>query len=324
MYRWAFLLVWVVSAAAWSQDVPPQAPPLPQIAAATADVVASAYVLQRGDDIEVRAYDIPELNTAVRIRPDGKVSLLLLDEVEAAGKTPVALGDELTAEYSHHFRKPRITVVVKSFAAQIVYVGGEVAEPTSLPLRSGLTAVQAIMAAGGLKDSATGEQIVVVHDGNGGTVRTDPVSVTDVLLRRRPDPVLQPSDMVYVQKSYLNVYVGGEVGKPGLIPIAGDMTMLTAILQAGGFKETARTGSVILIRNSGNGTPVASKVKVNDVFLASAHTKLNPYDVIFVPKSRIARIDKFIDQYVRQLSPAILSFGFSYLIGQSVASTPLF
>ncbi|MDE3164697.1 MAG: SLBB domain-containing protein [Acidobacteriota bacterium] len=308
------LAIWLSGASLAFCQTTPAAPPPP---------APASYVLQTGDDLEIRAYNIPELNTALRIRPDGRISLLLLDDVDAAGKTPEELGRILTAEYSKHFRNPKITVVVRSFAAQTVYVGGEVEKAGPLPLLNGLTAVQAVVGAGGLKESTSGDQVVVVHNSNTPNPTSETLDVNQVLAQKTPDRVLQPSDVVYVKKSYLNIYIGGEVAKPGLVPLSGGMTMLSAIIQAGGFKDTAKTDSVVLIRDSGHGTPVTSKVKVNDVFLASAHTRLKPFDVIFVPKTRIARMDKWVDQYIRQLSPAILSFGFSYLIGQG-SLTPIF
>lgn len=304
----------LVLGTAWAQD----SGPAPGSASAEA---RSSYTLQPLDDIEIRAYNIPELNTALKIRPDGRIAVLLLDEITAAGKTPEELSQLLTTEYSKHFRKPKITVVVRSFAAQSVYVGGEVTKAGAVPLRSGLTAVQAVVGAGGLKETVSGDEVLIVHDAGTQTEKTEVVNVNDVLKRRRPDTVLKPSDIIYVQKSYVNVFVGGEVAKPGLVPLGGNMTMLTAILEAGGFKETAKASAVVLIRDNGNDKPEFSKVKMDDVMVASAHTKLKPYDVIYVPKSRIAKIDKAVDQWVRQLSPAILSFGFSYLIGQGVTTT---
>jgi protein involved in polysaccharide export with SLBB domain len=197
-----------------------------------------------------------------------------------------------------------------------------VGKPGVLPLVNNLTAVQAVVEAGGLKDTSSGDQVVVVRDINTGAPKTETLNLQEVIERKRPDAVLEPSDLVYVQKSYLNVYVGGEVAKPGMIPVSGDMTMMSAIIQAGGFKGSAKTDSVVLVRDNGKGGPIITKVKLSDVFLSSAHTKLKPYDLIFVPKTRIAKIDKWVDEYLRQLSPAVLTFGFTYLFGQKYVTTP--
>jgi protein involved in polysaccharide export with SLBB domain len=83
---------------------------------------------------------------------------------------------------------------------------------------------------------------------------------------------------------------------PGLVPLNGDLTVLAAIFQAGGFRPTAKTDSVVLVRDSGKGSPAATKIKLDDVFLSTPHTKLKPFDVVFVPKSRIAKLNQWVDQ----------------------------
>jgi protein involved in polysaccharide export with SLBB domain len=271
------------------------------------------YVLQAGDDVSVRAYNLPQLDTDARIRPDGKISLLLLDDVQAAGLTPRQLSWNLTRGFSTHFRNPKVTVIVRNIAAQSVYVGGEVAIPSAIPVRGSMGAVQAVVSAGGSKENAS-DEVVIVHKTPEGPKR-ETVSVREVVQGTRPDPVIGPSDTVYVQKSLVSVYVGGEVAKPGLVPLTGSATVLTAVFQAGGLRPTAKTDEIILLRDSGNHTPTATKISLNDVFTDAPHTKLQPYDVVFVPKSRIAKVDQWIDQWVRQLSPATLSLGFSYLFG---------
>jgi polysaccharide export outer membrane protein len=233
------------------------------------------------------------------------------------------LSQFLTEGFAKHFRDPKITVIVKSFASQNVFVGGEVGLPASLPLRGELTAVQAVVQAGGIKDATGADEVTILHKTEAGQQpTTETVSVNDVMSGRKADTVLQPSDVVYVNKSSIQVYIGGEVVHPGMVPLHSDMTMLAAVFQAGGFKPTAKTDAVVLLRDSGKGTPIATKIKLNDVFLASASTTLKPFDVIFVPKSKIAKVDQWMEQYIKQVSPAILSVGFSYLFGMGVASTP--
>jgi polysaccharide biosynthesis/export protein len=297
---------------------PPSPVPSP---AAGAPQSTSEYVLQRGDDLEIRAYNQPELDAAVRIRPDGKISVLLLNDIQASGLTPEQLSQALIEGFSKHFRSPRITVIVKSFAAQTVYVGGEVGLPAAIPLRGDLTAVQAVLQAGGIKDPQASDEVTIVHHLDKGNSTTEKVSVKDVILGQKPDKALGPSDVVYVQRNSINVYVGGEVTHPGMIPLTGDLNVLSAVIQAGGFRLTAKTNEVVLLRDSGKGTPVASKIRLNDVFLSTPQTKLQPFDVVYVPKSRIAKLNQWMEQYVRQMSPATLSVGFSYLFGQSFGTS---
>lgn len=116
----------------------------------------------------------------------------------------------------------------------------------------------------------------------------------------------------------LKVYVGGEVEHPGLFPLDGTLTALSAVLQAGGFRPTARTDSVILIRNEGNERTEVAKLNLKDVFgKGSPDVTLKPFDVVYVPMSKIAQIDRFVDQHVKQILPIPITGGFNYLLGNS-------
>lgn len=118
-----------------------------------------------------------------------------------------------------------------------------------------------------------------------------------------------------------SIFVGGEVVKPGLVPLSGKMTALRAVLQAGGFKPTAQTDSVYLIRNDGKNQAVASRLNLKEVFeKGKADQVLQSFDVVYVPMSKIARLDKFVDQYLRQAIPVNLNAGFTYLLSPNNSS----
>jgi len=114
------------------------------------------------------------------------------------------------------------------------------------------------------------------------------------------------------------IFVGGEVERPGLMPLVGGMNALGAVLMAGGFKSTARTDSVVLIRNAGNNQPIASRLNLKDVLQkGKPDIALQSFDVVYVPMSKIAKVDRFVDQYIRQAIPANLNAGFTYLLGNN-------
>jgi len=187
-----------------------------------------AYILQPRDVLEIRVYNLPELSVSIAIRPDGKVSVPLLNELDAAGRTPAQLAQALTEGYAKEFRNPRVTVIVRSFSNQ-------------------------------------------------------------------------------------NVYVGGEVDKPQMIPLTGQVTVLQAILQAGGMKATAKEKGVILLRNE-NGKPQVRQLSINELLKGQPDIVLQPFDVVYVPKSKVAQVDKWVDQHIRQIVPISLGMDFSYLL----------
>jgi len=181
-----------------------------------------AYLLQPGDNIEIKFAYVPDLNQAQIIRPDGKISLPLIHDVQAAGLTPSELQDALLKQYQDTaLKSPELVVIVREFNSN-------------------------------------------------------------------------------------KIYIGGEVGTPGAQPLLTPTTVLQAILQANGFKNTARANEVLLIRQRAGGGydwQVLNLEKALSGESFAANIPLAPRDVIYVPRSDIANVDLFVDQYIRQVLP---------------------
>jgi protein involved in polysaccharide export with SLBB domain len=116
------------------------------------------------------------------------------------------------------------------------------------------------------------------------------------------------------------VFVGGEVTRPGMFDLASDVTVMDALLQAGGPKYTA-SKYALLIRRSDNERPSIRKISLERHRMEAAEAtmiRLEPFDVVMVPESKIAHTDRWVDQHIRQLIPANLGVGFSYLFNGTV------
>jgi polysaccharide biosynthesis/export protein len=124
------------------------------------------YRIRVGDQLSVKLFYNPELNHELVVRPDGKISLQLLQEVVAAGLTPAELNEVLKQGYSKHLEQPEITVVVNSFAGHKVYVGGEVSEPGVRELVGPTTVLQAVMMSRGFRETAKTDEVVVIRRGD--------------------------------------------------------------------------------------------------------------------------------------------------------------
>jgi protein involved in polysaccharide export with SLBB domain len=116
------------------------------------------------------------------------------------------------------------------------------------------------------------------------------------------------------------VYVGGEVQRPGVYKLVHRMGVLEGIIEAGGFLDTARTNQVVLIRRTSDNKPMLKLVNVHDIIEGRLRTDdndvpLNRYDVVFVPKSSVAEVDVWIDQYITRILP--FSRNFSYTINRA-------
>jgi len=163
------------------------------------------YFLQPGDALDIKFLYNPELNENVIIRPDGKISLQMIDETRAAGLTPAQLNEALTKAYSSQLKQPRITVIVKSFAGQRIYVGGEVYTPRTLTVNGKIDALQAIMDAGGFRPDAKPSSVMIISKDKENRPVARKVDLKKVLkgAPSTEDFTLKPFDVVYVPKTEL-------------------------------------------------------------------------------------------------------------------------
>ncbi len=133
------------------------------------------------------------------------------------------------------------------------------------------------------------------------------------LLAKRSSERLRDPEVVVTVSRFADkpIYVAGEVGKPGAIPYRSGLTPLQAVVASGGFLETARVDSVILVRNGPGGTYVARKLDLDEVVRAGVEEPiaLAPHDIIFVPRTPIAEANLWVKQHVTDLIPFVRGFG---------------
>ena len=162
-------------------------------------------ILEPGDVVKCQFLYWPELDDEQAIRPDGKLSLRLVGEVRAQGLKPDELRTELVSLYEDKIKQPDINVVVTSFVSQRVYVGGEVRVPGILPLRGRLTALQAIMQAGGFNKGAAKMSSVVIIRQQDGKQCAQAINLKKTLQEPESDAFyLKPYDIVYVPRTAID------------------------------------------------------------------------------------------------------------------------
>jgi protein involved in polysaccharide export with SLBB domain len=195
----AVALLLAMTACATSQ--PAVTPAEVQMKAATPN--PAPYVINAGDQLDIKFFYNPELNESVVVRPDGKISLQLIDEIQASGLQPAELDQILTDLYSRQLRKPVLTVIVRSFSGQRVYVGGEVNRQGLITLQPGLTALQAVFQSGGFRETAQPAETLIIRKGSGAKPVPLRIDLSEVMAASDPnaDFQLQPDDIVFVPKS---------------------------------------------------------------------------------------------------------------------------
>ncbi len=191
----------------------------------------NTYAIHAGDKLDIKFFYNKELDESVTVRPDGRISLQLIHDVQAASLSPDEFAAVLQEKYSEHIVDPEISVIVRSFDTRKVFVDGQVSKPGMIEMSQYMTVMQAIASAGGLRDTALKD------------------------------------DIVLIRRNYLN--------KPFVITVDVDAIQ--------------------------DGTDVAQDIA------------LQPYDIVFVPKSTIANLNTWVDQYIRRMIPIYLNYDVYHL-----------
>jgi polysaccharide biosynthesis/export protein len=163
------------------------------------------YVLVPGDQIDVVVRRAPEVSRGVVVRPDGFVTLPLVNDVKAAGAAPMELASHIEELLAKRLNSPEVTVITTNVRQQVVYVTGDVNSPAAVPLSHAPTALQAIALAGGLKRSAAVRQVALIRLGADGYLSATEINVAG---EGQPDPLLafgaiglEADDVIFVPES---------------------------------------------------------------------------------------------------------------------------
>ncbi|HKP46117.1 MAG TPA: polysaccharide biosynthesis/export family protein, partial [Pyrinomonadaceae bacterium] len=164
------------------------------------------YVLHPGDVLDVQYRYTPEFNQTVSVQPDGFISLEMGGDIKVEGRNLEQVRNLILVRARARLESPELTVVLKEFQKPYVVVAGEVVQPGKFELREKLTAVQAVLLAGGFKDSAKSSQILVYRKLNADTAEVR--SLNFKTLKRTSDLendlTLQPGDMILVPRNRIS------------------------------------------------------------------------------------------------------------------------
>ena len=168
--------------------------------------VEERYVLQPGDVIEIQYRYTPEFNQTIAVQPDGYISLQIGGDVKVSGRSLDDVRQLILTKAGARLAAPELTVVLKEFQKPYVVVAGEVPQPGKFELREKLTAIQAVLLAGGFKDSARSSQIIVFRKLNADTAEVKTLNFKT--LRHTSDLendlTLQPGDMILVPRNRIS------------------------------------------------------------------------------------------------------------------------
>ena len=166
--------------------------------------VSSDYVIGPGDTIQVFVWRNPDLSVTVPVRPDGKISTPLVEDMVAVGKTPTRLARDVETALAVYVKSPQVNIIVTIPASAFsqIKVIGQVVHPQAVPYREGMTVIDAVLAVGGLTQFAAGNRARVVRNVNGKPqefkVKLAAILNNGDMTQNLP---LQPGDVVVVPET---------------------------------------------------------------------------------------------------------------------------
>ena len=199
LLRFVLAILLVVGTTSVSAQAPVAAP----APATTSD--GGAYLIGPGDMLQIFVWGQPELSVTVPVRPDGRVSTPLIEDLEAVGKTPTQLATEMEQVLSEYIRSPEVNVIVQQFVGTFggqIRVLGQAAQPRAVPYRERMTLLDVIIEVGGLTKFAAGNRsrVVRTEDGHSEEFR---VRLDDLMNKGRIEEniQMQPGDIVIIPEA---------------------------------------------------------------------------------------------------------------------------
>jgi len=163
------------------------------------------YVIGPGDSLDVFVWRNEELSSRIPVRPDGRISTPLVEDMVAVGKTPTQLARDIEKVLGEYIRTPKVNVIVTSAASanSQVRVVGQAVTPRALPYRDGLTVMDVVIAVGGLSEFAAGNRAKIMRENSGGKPKEIKVRLRDLLDKGdlRQNHTMQPGDVLVIPES---------------------------------------------------------------------------------------------------------------------------
>lgn len=163
------------------------------------------YLINKNDVIAIHFMKSPEYDQTVTVRPDGKISLPFIGEVQGAGKSISQLSDELVVLFQEYLVEPEIVVMLESVGDHYCYVMGQVGKPGQYALTPGMTVLRAVAAAGGSDNGAKMNSIILIRNDyqSGAQVMRLNMDLGELQKNRSQDLVLAADDLIYVPKTFI-------------------------------------------------------------------------------------------------------------------------
>ncbi len=262
------------------------------------DETPDAYRLEVQDKISVNFPFHPQFSSTVMVRTDGKISLPLIGDVQAASLTPYDLAKTLNRLYSSYLIDPQITVALEDFNVKIKELKRSI---TTAPRGQSKVAPVA-------PDGRIALPLIGNLHAEGLTLRQFEEMVNKEYAKQIRN---LNATLVLLEIHHAKFYVMGEVGRPGAYEMPSRMNLIQALTVAEGFKKSGAPEEILVIRNDGLERPMVFKVNVGKMLKTPeryADLRVHPADIIYVPKTRLDAANEVIEKIFTRGLYAVLPF----------------
>lgn len=181
----------------------------PASLAAKDETLPASYIIGPLDSLQVFVWRHPELTTGVSVRPDGRITIPLVSDLAAAGRTPAALADDIKKKLAEFVETPVVQVIVTGFNGpftQQVRVLGQATRPQAIPYRANMTLLDVMVAVGGLTEYAAGNRATLIRVDRATGTQTEFAVKLDTLIKNADasaNVAIQPGDVILIPESFL-------------------------------------------------------------------------------------------------------------------------
>lgn len=183
--------------------------PPAQVGSKANETLGESYIIGPLDSLQVFVWRNPDLTTTVSVRPDGRITIPLISDLAAAGRTPTQLADDIKIKLSEYIQNPNVQVIVSGFNgpfSQQVRVLGEASRPQAIPYRANMTLLDVMIAVGGLTEFASGDRATLIRvDRVNGTQKSYGLKIGRLM--KRADATanvrIEPGDVILIPESFL-------------------------------------------------------------------------------------------------------------------------
>lgn len=295
LFAMSAALVALAAAPGWPQGDPQVKPkPSAQVPAEVKeakDALVRAYRIGPGDLLEIKVFEVKELDQTVRVSEDGSITLPLLGRVVVGGLTQEGVAQKLAGLLqAKYVKNPQVTIFIKEYKNQQVAVIGAVVNAGSYELVGRRNLLQIVSMAGGFAETA-GNEVFILREGPDGAASTLTIDLKDLLVNGNQalNVPIEPNDVINVPVDReIRVFVMGRVTRPGAVKakLSEGITLLQAVADAGGLAEGAKESAITVTRKDKAGKEQKIKVNLRDIIKGrKKDIRLQEGDVVYVPES---------------------------------------